>query len=71
MPTAYEAGPALSMIWVDLATLALTVGVCGWVALRAMMRAEWFPVGDPRLPEAMVDEHHAEHGQHAAEIQHG
>ena len=55
MPAAEERGPQWNLLWVDLATLALVVGVVGWFWWRAMTQAAWYPIRDPRLPEALGD----------------
>jgi hypothetical protein len=60
MPAAYTSGPKWSLLWMDLATLALIVGVGGWSWTRAMMQSAAYPIRDPRLPEALAQPH----GQH-------
>jgi hypothetical protein len=60
MPAAYESGPKLSLIWIDLGALALIGGICGWSWARAMTRNAYYPIRDPRLAEALAD--HRPHG---------
>ena len=61
MPTLYTEGPAWGLIWIDLGTLALVAGASGWFVLRAMGQAALYPVKDPRLAEALVDDHQHDH----------
>ncbi len=51
MPTYYPNGPQLH--WLDLATMATTVGVCGLVFWTRLKRHKMVPVGDLRLQQSL------------------
>jgi hypothetical protein len=51
MPVYYPAGPQLH--WLDLATLATTVGICGLVFWYRMKQHAIVPIGDLRLEQSL------------------
>jgi hypothetical protein len=51
MPVYYPRGPQLH--WLDLATLATTVGVCGLVFWMRLKQHKIVPVGDLRLEQSL------------------
>jgi hypothetical protein len=51
MPVYYPSGPQLH--WLDLATLATTVGVCGLVFWMRLKQHKIVPVGDLRLEQSL------------------
>ncbi len=57
MPAHSPAGPPLAWLWIDLSALALIVGLCGTVSLRALRGSPLYPIMDPRLVEALSAEH--------------
>jgi len=51
MPTYYKTGPQLH--WLDLATLATTVGICGLVFWSRFRKHKMVPVGDLRFEQSL------------------
>ena len=57
MPAHSPAGAPLAWLWIDLSAMALIVGLCGAVSLRALRSSPLYPMMDPRLAEAMSAQH--------------
>ena len=57
MPAHSPAGPPLAWLWIDLSAMALIVGLCGAVSLRALRSSPLYPMMDPRLVEALSAQH--------------
>jgi hypothetical protein len=66
MPSHELSAPPLRWLWIDLSSLALIIGCCGVMALKALRQAPLYPIMDPRLVEALSAEHVEEIG--AADI---
>lgn len=62
MPAAHPDHLPLGLVWIELSTLLLVVGVVGLAVLRALKRHALYPVKDPRLHEALSAAHGHGHG---------